>query len=82
MLGAGMFAKTWQKQTGIGDVSIGFYLDDPTELEQWGPKFSRVSSRSYMRGYQDICPQLGLVLRAMVKVCDRGMGMRIVKVQF
>ena len=33
-------------------------------------------------GYQDICPQLGLVLRVMVKACDRGMGMRIVKVQF
>ena len=81
-LGARMFAKTWQKQTGIGDVSIGFYLDDPTELAQWGPEFACVSSRSYMRGYQDICPQLGLVLRAMVKACDRGMGMRIVKVQF
>ena len=81
-LGARMFAKTGQKETGIDGVGIGFYLDDPAELVQWGPEFGRVSSRSYMRGYQDICPELGLVLRVMVKACDRGMGMRIVKVQF
>ena len=79
--GARMFAKTWQKETGIGGVGIGFCLDDPAELAQWGPEFGHVSSRSYMRGYQDICPELGLVLRVMVKACDRGMGMRIVKVQ-
>lgn len=80
--GAKMMTKTWLKEAGIRDVSALFSLEDPETLRSWSKDFAAVTSRSYMRGYRDIAPELGLVHRLMLRFCDNTVKMRIVKIAF
>lgn len=80
--GAKMMTKTWLKKAGISDVSPYFSLEDPSEIKDWSSDICEVSSRSYMRGYRDIYDEVSLVHKLMLKLCDKYVNMRIVKVTF
>ena len=80
--GAKMMTKTWLKEAGITDVNALFALDDPASVKNWCSRFASVSSRSYMRGYRDIYPQLGLFHKLMTRFCDSLVLMRIVRIEF
>ena len=80
--GAKMMRKTWLKEAGITDVTAFFSLEDPAELLNWGGQFASVSSKSYMRGYRDIYPDVGLFHKLMIRFCDSLVNMRIVRIAF
>lgn len=80
--GAKLMTKTWLKGAGITDVSALFALDDPLSVRTWSDRFAAVSTRSYMRGYRDIYPRLGLFHKLMTRFCDSLVLMKIVRVEF
>ena len=80
--GAKMMRSTWLKEAGITDVSAFFSLEDERELEAWSDRFASVTAKSYMRGYRDIYPKLGLFHKLMVRFCDGFVRMKIVRIEF
>ena len=80
--GATMMRKTWLRGAGIQDVDAFFSLEDPMELEAWSPDFASVTSKSYMRGYRDILPDVRPLYRLMIRFCDGFVRMRIVRIAF
>ena len=80
--GASLMRRTWLKEAGIRDLGTFFSLEDEKELEAWSSRFSSVTARSYMRGYRDICPEVGLFYRLMIRFCDAGVRMKIVRIGF
>nr|MCR5768452.1 class I SAM-dependent methyltransferase [Lachnospiraceae bacterium] len=80
--GAKMMTKTWLKEAGINDVRAFFSLESHTELENWSSDFSRVSAKSYMRGYRDIYKDVSFLHKMMIKFCDGLVKMIIVKIEF
>ena len=80
--GAKMMRSTWLKEAGITDVSAFFSLEDERELEAWSDCFASVTAKSYMRGYRDIYPKLGLFHKLMVRFCDGFVRMKIVRIAF
>ena len=80
--GAKMMTKTWLKEAGISDVNAFFSLENHTELEAWSKDFSRVSAKSYMRGYRDIYKDVSFLHKLMIRFCDRLVKMIIVKIEF
>ena len=81
-LGARMMRKTWLKEAGIDDVSAYFSLKDKSEVESWSNSFSKVSEKSYMRGYRDIYHDVSLFHKIMLLFCDKLVRMKIVKIEF
>ena len=71
-----------REEAGISNVSAFFSVEDPKELKHWSNDFKDVSSKSYMRGYRDICPSLSWFHKLMIYFCDRLVKMRIVKITF
>ncbi|MBR2990408.1 MAG: class I SAM-dependent methyltransferase [Solobacterium sp.] len=80
--GAKMMTKTWLKGAGITDVGALFSLDDEHTVELWSERFASVSAKSYMRGYRDIYPEVGLFHKVMIRFCDSLVRMRIVQICF
>ena len=78
-----MIAKTWLKSAKIKDVGAYFAVSDaPKEIGAWHSR-SRVSSRGYMLGYNDLKdPSVSSFFRILARVGDRMMKMQIVKIQF
>ncbi len=80
--GAKLMRKTWLKEAGITDVNAFFSLEDEAALKDWSNDFASVTARSYMRGYRDIYPNVGLFHKLMIRFCDSLVNMKIVKVAF
>ena len=80
--GAKLMRKTWLKEAGISDVRTFFSLEDETELYVWSDHIASVTAKSYMRGYRDIYPQVGLLHKWMIRFCDSLVKMKIVKIVF
>lgn len=80
--GANLMRKTWLKEAGIKDVQTYFSLEDPSVLKGWCSDFSSVTSKSYMRGYRDIYPNVNLLHKLMIRFCDGLVNMRIVQIRF
>ena len=80
--GAKLMRRTWLKEAGITDVSAFFSLEDEQELRAWSDRFASVSAKSYMRGYRDICRDVGWFHRQMIRFCDTLVKMKIVKISF
>ena len=80
--GAKMMRKTWLAEAGITDVGAYFSLEDERELTGWSERFAAVTAKSYMRGYRDIYPELGLFHKLMVRFCDGPVAMKIVRIAF
>ncbi len=80
--GAKLMRKTWLKEAGITDVSAFFSLEDESELAGWCRRFASVTAKSYMRGYRDIYPQVGLFHKLMIHFCDSLVRMKIVRIVF
>jgi O-methyltransferase involved in polyketide biosynthesis len=80
--GAKMMTKTWLKEAGISDVEAFFSLESHTELENWSGDFSRVSAKSYMRGYRDIYKDVSFLHKLMIRFCDGLVKMIIVNIAF
>ena len=78
--GAKMMTKTWLKEAGISDVKAYFSLEDENELCNWSNNFSKVSSKSYMRGYRDIYKELGFIHKLMIQFCEKLVKMKIIKI--
>ncbi len=75
--------KTWVKSAGIQDVGAYFSVRDAKEeLSLWVPG-TKVSSRSYMLGYQDLKdPSIRKFYRFLAKAGDGLMKMQIVRLDF
>lgn len=80
--GAKLMRKTWLKEAGITDVNAFFSLEDEAALKDWSYDFGSVTARSYMRGYRDIYPNVGLFHKLMIRFCDSLVKMKIVKITF
>ena len=80
--GAKMMRSTWLKEAGITDVTAYFSLEDEHEFDAWSESFASVSAKSYMRGYRDIYPSMGLFNKLMIKLSDSFVRMVIVRVEF
>ena len=80
--GAKLMRKTWLKEAGITDVSAFFSLENEMELTGWSRHFTAVTARSYMRGYQDIYRDVGLLHKLMIRFCDSLVNMKIIKISF
>ncbi len=80
--GAKLMRKTWLKEAGITDVSAFFSLEDEKELLGWSDRFASVTAKSYMRGYRDIYPNVGVFHKLMIRFCDRLVKMKIIKIVF
>lgn len=80
--GAKMMMRTWLKEAGITDVGAFFSLEDHRELEGWSEDFASVTATSYMRGYRDIYDSLSLGHKLLVRFCDSGVNMNIVRIAF
>ena len=80
--GAKLMRKTWLKEAGITEVSAFFSLEDEAELRSWSGRFSSVTAKSFMRGYRDICRDVGWFHRQMIRFCDTLVKMKIVKISF
>ncbi len=80
--GARMMTKTWLKEAGMSDVQAMFSLESYKELEGWSPDFAKVSAKSFMRGYRDIYPEVSLLHKLMIKMCDGLIKMIIVRIEF
>ena len=77
-----MMTKTWLKEAGISDVNAYFSIEDENELCDWSDKFSRVSAKSYMRGYRDIYKELGFIHKRMIQFCDKFVRMKMMIVLY
>ena len=80
--GAKLMRKTWLKETGITDVNAYFSLEDERELKKWFSAPVSITARSYMRGYRDIYPKVGLFYKLMITFCDRLVKMKIIRIEF
>ena len=80
--GAKMMMKTWLKEAGITDVGAFFSLEDERTLESWSDHFASVSTKSYMRGYRDIYPDVNAFHKLMIRFCDSLVNMKIIKIEF
>ena len=80
--GTKMMTKTWLKEAKITDVSAFFSLEDEQELKKWNDLFLSVSSKSYMRGYRDIYPDVNTFHKLMILFCDSLVKMKIIKIEF
>ncbi len=80
--GAKLMRKTWLNEAGISDVNAFFSLEDEKELEGWSSRFASVRAKSYMRGYRDICKDVDLFHKLMIRFCDSLVKMKIVKIVF
>lgn len=78
-----MIAKTWLRTAKIKDVGAYFAVSDAkSELSPWDSRL-QVSSRGYMRGYNDLKdPSVSGFFRFLARVGDNGMKMQIVKIGF
>lgn len=78
-----LMLKTWIKDAKIKDVGAYFALADAVrEVSAWDSRL-QVSSRGYMRGYDDLKdPSVSGFFRFLAGVGDGMMKMRIVKVGF
>jgi O-methyltransferase involved in polyketide biosynthesis len=80
--GAKLMRKTWLKEAGITDVGAFFSLEDEAEVRAWSGRFASVTAKSYMRGYRDICGDVGLFHKLMIRFCDSLVKMKIVRIEF
>ncbi len=80
--GAKMMRKTWLKEAGITNVEAYFSLNDKNELYAWSERIEDVQGRSYMRGYRDIYPHVGLLYKLMIRFCDSAVRMEIIHIRF
>ena len=78
-----MIAKTWLKSAKIKDVGAYFAVSNaPKEIGAWDSRL-QVTSRGYMLGYNDLRdPSVSGFFRFLARVGDRGMKMKIVKIEF
>lgn len=75
--------KTWVKEAGITSIEDYFYIEDAAvELSPWC-NASRVSSRGYMLGYNDLKDKsVPPLFRLLAKIGDDKMKMQIVRIDF
>lgn len=78
-----LMLKTWVKYAKIKDVGAYFSVEDAqTELSPW-TKESKVSSRNFMLGYNDLKdPSVSGLFRFIARIGDKFMKMRVVRFDF
>ena len=78
-----LMLKTWIKTAEIQDVGAYFAVSDAQkELSPWGGNI-KVSSRGYMRGYNNLeDPSVSGLFRFLSEIVDRKMNMQIVRLEF
>ena len=78
-----LMLKTWVKYAKIKDVGAYFSVEDAqTELSPW-TKVSKVSSRNFMLGYNDLKdPSVSGLFRFIARIGDKFMKMRIIRFDF
>lgn len=78
-----LMLKTWVKYANIKDVGAYFSVEDAqTELSPW-TKESKVSSRNFMLGYNDLKdPSVNGLFRFIARIGDKFMKMRVIRFDF
>lgn len=78
-----LMLKTWVKYAKIKDVGAYFSVEDAqTELSPWTKK-SKVSSRNFMLGYNDLKdPSVSGLFRFIARIGDKFMKMRVIRFDF
>lgn len=78
-----LMLKTWVKYAKIKDVGAYFSVEDAqTELSPW-TKESKVSSRNFMLGYNDLKdPSVSGLFRFIARIGDKFMKMRVIRYDF
>lgn len=78
-----LMLKTWVKYAKIKDVGAYFSVEDAqTELSLW-TKESKVSSRNFMLGYNDLKdPSVSGLFRFIARIGDKFMKMRVIRFDF
>ena len=78
-----LMLNTWVQQAGIRDVGAYFSVQDiAKELTAWSDRIT-VSSRGYMRGYQDLRgPGIRPIHRLLARIADGPMKLQIVRMDF
>ena len=78
-----LMLKTWVKYAKIKDVGAYFSVEDAqTELSPW-TKESKVSSRNFMLGYNDLKdPSVSGLFRFIARIGDKFMKMRVIRIDF
>lgn len=78
-----LMLKTWVKYAKIKDVGAYFSVEDAqTELSPW-TKESKVSSRNFMLGYNDLKdPSVSGLFRSIARIGDKFMKMRVIRFDF
>lgn len=78
-----LMLKTWVKYAKIKDVGAYFSVEDAqTELSPW-TKESKVSSRNFMLGYNDLKdPSISGLFRFIARIGDKFMKMRVIRFDF
>lgn len=78
-----LMLKTWVKYAKIKDVGAYFSVEDAqTELSPW-TKESKVSSRNFMLGYNDLKdPSVRGLFRFIARIGDKLMKMRVIRFDF
>lgn len=78
-----LMLKTWVKYANIKDVGAYFSVEDAqTELSPW-TKESKVSSRNFMLGYNDLKdPSVSGLFRFIARIGDKFMKMRVIRFDF
>lgn len=78
-----LMLKTWVKYAKIKDIGAYFSVEDAqTELSPW-TKESKVSSRNFMLGYNDLKdPSVSGLFRFIARIGDKFMKMRVIRFDF
>lgn len=78
-----LMLNTWVKYAKIKDVGAYFSVEDAqTELSPW-TKESKVSSRNFMLGYNDLKdPSVSGLFRFIARIGDKFMKMRVIRFDF
>lgn len=78
-----LMLKTWVKYAKIKDVGAYFSVEDAqTELSPW-TKESKVSSRNFMLGYNNLNdPSVSGLFRFIARIGDKFMKMRVIRFDF
>ncbi len=78
-----LMLKTWVKYAKIKDVGAYFSVEDAqTELSPW-TKESKVSSRNFMLGYNELKdPSVSGLFRFIARIGDKFMKMRVIRFDF
>lgn len=78
-----LMLKTWVKYAKIKDVGAYFSVEDAqTKLSPW-TKESKVSSRNFMLGYNDLKdPSVSGLFRFIARIGDKFMKMRVIRFDF